>query len=201
MSLVLGLTGSIATGKSTAVEVFKKAGFPIVDSDQIAREVVEPGTPGLAAIVTAFGASVLQSDGSLNRKALGKIIFSDDGKREQLNGILAPFLLEKIVGDIEEAKKGSPLVIADIPLLYEQGYEKYVDLVAVVYIPEQVQMTRLMNRDSLDEEEAKRRMKSQESIEEKKKQADIVFDNQGTVAQLEKQVVDWLTAMELLKKS
>ncbi|MBP1044704.1 dephospho-CoA kinase [Enterococcus sp. BWM-S5] len=201
MSLVLGLTGSIATGKSTAVEVFKKAGFPIVDSDQIAREVVEPGTPGLAAIITAFGSSVLQSDGSLNRKALGKIIFSDDGKREQLNGILAPFLLEKIVGDIEEAKKGSPLVIADIPLLYEQGYEKYVDLVAVVYIPEQVQMTRLMNRDSLDEEEAKRRMKSQESIEEKKKQADIVFDNQGTVAQLEKQVVDWLTAMELLKKS
>ncbi|MGL4696893.1 dephospho-CoA kinase [Enterococcus larvae] len=201
MSLVLGLTGSIATGKSTAVEVFKKAGFPIVDSDQIAREVVEPGTPGLAAIITSFGSSVLQSDGSLNRKALGKIIFSDDRKREQLNRILAPFLLEKIVGDIEEAKKGSPLVIADIPLLYEQGYEKYVDLVAVVYIPEQVQMTRLMNRDSLDEEEAKRRMKSQESIEEKKKQADIVFDNQGTVAQLEKQVVDWLTAMELLKKS
>lgn len=192
MSLVLGLTGSIATGKSTAVEVFRKAGFPIVDSDQIARRVVEPGTPGLKAIIDTFGKEMLQLDGSLNRKALGKLIFSDDRQREKLNQLLAPYLEKSIVGDIQSAKKNSDLVIADIPLLYEQGYEQYVDQVAVVYIPEAMQVERLMKRDRLTEEEAKQRVKSQESIESKKEKADVVFDNQGSVADLEGQISAWL---------
>ncbi|MBL1224989.1 dephospho-CoA kinase [Enterococcus sp. BWR-S5] len=192
MTLVLGLTGSIATGKSTAVEVFRKAGYPVVDSDLIAREVVEPGTPGLAAIVAYFGKNILNSDGTLNRKALGQLIFSDDQKRTALNQLLAPFLEEKIVGDIQAAKKTSDLVIADIPLLYEQGYERHVDQVAVVYIPEKLQVERLMKRNHLTEDEAQQRVKSQESIEMKKNKADVVFDNQGTVAELEKQIHEWL---------
>lgn len=192
MTLILGLTGSIATGKSTAVEVFRKAGYPIVDSDLIARRVVEPGTPGLRAIVDAFGKKMLHSDGSLNRKALGKLIFSDKKQRETLNKLLAPFLEEAIVGDIQLATKESDLVIADIPLLYEQGYEHHVDQVAVVYIPESLQIKRLMKRDALTEVEAIERVKSQESIEIKKEKADVVFDNQGTMVQLENQVYDWL---------
>ncbi|WP_321388124.1 dephospho-CoA kinase [uncultured Enterococcus sp.] len=192
MTLVLGLTGSIATGKSTAVEVFRKAGYPVVDSDLIAREVVEPGTPGLAAIVAYFGKNILNSDGTLNRKALGQLIFSDDQKRTALNQLLAPFLEERIVGDIQAAKKTSDLVIADIPLLYEQGYERHVDQVAVVYIPEKLQVERLMKRNNLTEDEAQQRVKSQESIEMKKNKADVVFDNQGTVAELEKQIHEWL---------
>lgn len=198
MSLVLGLTGSIATGKSTAVEVFKQAGFPIVDSDQIARRVVEPGTPGLTEIVKTFGSEMLNAEGALNRKALGKLIFSDDLQREKLNQLLAPFLEESIVGDIQTAKKDSDLVIADIPLLYEQGYEQYVDQVAVVYIPEVMQVQRLMKRDGLTEAEAIQRMKSQESIELKRQKADVVFDNQGTVVQLEKQIHDWLKKEKLI---
>lgn len=192
MTLVLGLTGSIATGKSTAVEVFRKAGYPVVDSDLIAREVVEPGTSGLAAIVAYFGKNILNSDGTLNRKALGQLIFSDDQKRTALNQLLAPFLEERIVGDIQAAKKTSDLVIADIPLLYEQGYERHVDQVAVVYIPEKLQIERLMKRNHLTEDEALQRVKSQESIEMKKNKADVVFDNQGTVAELEKQIHEWL---------
>lgn len=192
MTLVLGLTGSIATGKSTAVEVFRKAGYPVVDSDLIAREVVEPGTSGLAAIVAYFGKNILNSDGTLNRKALGQLIFSDDQKRTALNQLLAPFLEERIVGDIQAAKKTSDLVIADIPLLYEQGYERHVDQVAVVYIPEKLQVERLMKRNHLTEDEAQQRVKSQESIEMKKNKADVVFDNQGTVAELEKQIHEWL---------
>ncbi|WP_086348044.1 dephospho-CoA kinase [Candidatus Enterococcus clewellii] len=192
MTLILGVTGSIATGKSTAVEVFRKAGYPIVDSDQIARRVVEPGTPGLQAIVNVFGEEMLNSDGSLNRKALGKLIFSDEKQREKLNQLLAPFLEEAIIGDIQLATKESDLVIADIPLLYEQGYECHVDQVAVVYIPESLQVKRLMKRDALTEAEAIQRVKSQESIELKKAKADVVFDNQGTMVQLENQVHDWL---------
>lgn len=192
MTLVLGLTGSIATGKSTAVEVFRKAGYPVVDSDLIAREVVEPGTSGLAAIVAYFGKNILNLDGTLNRKALGQLIFSDDQKRTALNQLLAPFLEERIVGDIQAAKKTSDLVIADIPLLYEQGYERHVDQVAVVYIPEKLQIERLMKRNHLTEDEALQRLKSQESIEMKKNKADVVFDNQGTVAELEKQIHEWL---------
>lgn len=192
MTLILGVTGSIATGKSTAVEVFRKAGYPIVDSDQIARRVVEPGTPGLQAIVNVFGEEMLNSDGSLNRKALGKLIFSDEKQREKLNQLLAPFLEEAIIGDIQLATKESDLVIADIPLLYEQGYECHVDQVAVVYIPEFLQVKRLMKRDALTEAEAIQRVKSQESIELKKAKADVVFDNQGTMVQLENQVHDWL---------
>lgn len=192
MTLILGLTGSIATGKSTAVEVFRKAGYPIVDSDLIARRVVEPGTAGLQAIVDTFGKKMLHSDGSLNRKALGKLIFSDEKQRETLNQLLAPFLEEAIVGDIQSATKESDLVIADIPLLYEQGYERHVDQVAVVYIPESLQIKRLMKRDALTEAEAMQRVKSQESIEIKKGKADVVFDNQGTMVQLENQVLDWL---------
>ncbi|MBL1230140.1 dephospho-CoA kinase [Enterococcus sp. BWB1-3] len=192
MSFVLGLTGGIATGKTTAMKVFKNAGFPIVDSDKIAREVVEPGSSGLSAVVSAFGESIKNNDGSLNRKKLGTLIFSDHEKRALLNQTMAPFLEKSIVGKINELKKSYPLVIADIPLLYENGYEEFVDKTAVVYIPEAKQIKRLMARDSLSVEEALQRVNSQWSIEEKKEKADIVFDNQGTIEDLERQISEWL---------
>ncbi|MGG5340618.1 dephospho-CoA kinase [Enterococcus sp. AZ192] len=193
MGMILGLTGGIATGKSTVVEIFKDEGFPIVDADIIAREIVEPGTPGLQAVVDAFGSELLFADGSLNRKKLGKIIFSDKQKRERLNRVLSPFLREAILTDIARKKNLSSLVIVDIPLLYEGGYDAVVDQVAVVYIPEELQLSRLMKRDDLSALEAEQRIDSQMPIEEKKNRADIIFDNQKTTEETKKQVKKWLS--------
>ncbi|MBM7687670.1 dephospho-CoA kinase [Enterococcus ureilyticus] len=193
MGLILGLTGGIATGKSTVVNVFKNLGFPIVDADIIAREVVEPGSIGLAEIVSVFGTNIINSDGSLNRKKLGVLIFSDAQKRKILNKILSPFIKERILAEIESKKDKASLIIVDIPLLYEGGYDKFVDQVAVVYIPEKLQLLRLMKRDHLSENEALQRIQSQLSIEEKKKNADIVFDNQENIEKTKKLIEAWVS--------
>lgn len=192
MGMVLGLTGGIATGKSTVVAIFKAFGFPIVDADRIAREVVEPETKGLEAITKTFGIKMLQSDGRLDRKKLGNEIFSDNKKRKKLNQVLAPFLRAEIRKQIEEKKMLADLVIADIPLLYEGGYDQFVDQVAVVYIPETTQLSRLMKRDKLSEADAQKRINSQWSIEAKKKKADIIFNNEASPEMLKEQVSDWL---------
>jgi len=198
MSFVLGITGSIATGKSTVVNIFKEYGFPVVDADIIAREVVKPNTAGLKKVVETFGSSVLCSDGSLNRKQLGQIIFNDAKKRQTLNALLAPFLQEAIIEQIKRASDTSSLVIADIPLLYEAGYDKYMDQVAVVYIPEDLQVQRLMKRDRITEKEAQKKVASQLSIEEKKKRADIIFDNQESLSSIRQQIFSWLKARQFL---
>ena len=118
MTKVLGITGGIATGKSTVVALFKKAGYPIVDGDIIAREIVAKGQPALAAIVETFGPEIVLTTGELDRKKLGQLIFASPQKRELLNETLNPFLRKEILRQIEEAKKKAALVIVDIPLLY-----------------------------------------------------------------------------------
>ncbi|MEK2533982.1 dephospho-CoA kinase [Tetragenococcus halophilus] len=198
MSFILGITGSIATGKSTVVNIFKQYGFPVVDADIIAREVVEPNTAGLKKIVETFGSSVLCSDGSLNRKQLGQMIFNDAKKRQALNALLAPFLQEAIIEQIKRASAAASLVIADIPLLYEAGYDKYMDQVAVVYIPEDLQVQRLMKRDRITKKEAQKKVASQLSIEEKKKRADIIFDNQESLSSIRQQIFSWLKKRQFL---
>lgn len=193
MSFILGITGGISTGKSSVVAVFKELGYPVVDADIVARQVVEPQTPGLNAIVEVFGNEIITEDGHLNRKKLGSIIFQSDEKRQQLNQLLNPFIRSEIVAQIEEKKKLASLVIVDIPLLFEGHYEQYMTQVAVVYIPEVLQLQRLMKRDHLNEEDALKRIHSQLDIEEKKKRADIVFDNQGTQEKTREQVMAWLS--------
>lgn len=192
MGMALGITGGIATGKSTVVKYFQEYGFPVVDADVIAREVVKIGTPGLKAIAEEFGFELLQKDGTLDRKALGTIIFSNPEKRVRLNQLLSPFLRAEITKQIKEKKQQAKLVIVDIPLLYEGKYETDVDQVAVVYLPEKKQIERLMIRDKLTKEEAKKRIASQWSIEEKKERADIVFDNGKDQEWTRKQVIEWL---------
>jgi dephospho-CoA kinase len=192
MSLVLGVTGGIATGKSTVVKCFAEAGIPIIDADIVAREVVEPGMPGLEKIKAVFGSEVINPDGTLARKKLGKIIFADEKQRELLNRTLGPFIRKEILRQIEEVKAKADLVIVDIPLLYETGYETLLDQVAVVYLPEAIQLQRLMKRDHLTETEAQQRIRSQMPIEEKRKRADILFDNQGSKEETRGQVQSWL---------
>lgn len=191
MSFYLGITGGIATGKSTAVAHFQQLGFPIIDADLIAREVVLPGTQGLASVVAAFGETILTDQGALNRDFLGEIVFSDGDKRKQLNQLLSPFIRQEILHQMDTFKE-QPLVIVDIPLLYEAGYDQYMDQVAVIYVPEAIQKQRLMLRNQLSEAEADLRIASQLPIEKKKVRADVVFDNQGSVADLIQQIDAWV---------
>jgi len=195
MSFVLGVTGGIATGKSTAVAHFRSLGLPIIDADIIAREVVEPNTEGLQAVKQAFGPQILTDDGHLDRQTLGALIFNDPEKRRILNQTLSPFIRQEILSQIEEKKQEVPLLIVDIPLLYEADYDQYMDQTAVVYVPEAIQKERLMARNQLTEQEAQQRIDSQLSIEKKKQRADIVFDNQGTIAQLNQQIDDWFASI------
>lgn len=198
MGRVLGLTGGIATGKSTVVNIFHQSGFPIVDADKIARQVVEPGTPGLMDIVTFFGPDILTDEGTLNRKKLGTIIFEDEQKRTILNQLLSKYIQTAILKEIEKKQGTSSLVVVDIPLLFEGGYEVYMDQVAVVYIPESLQVQRLMERDHLTEQAALQRIHSQWPIETKKKLADVIFDNQKNRAQTKTIINDWLAAQGLI---
>lgn len=181
---VIGLTGGIASGKSTVAKYLADNGFIIVDADLASRKAVEKGSQGLDEIRTAFGKEVIQNDGTLNRKALGEIIFNDKSKREILNQIVHP-----LVRDIMEKEKDAGLaqskpVIMDIPLLFENRLESTVDEVWVVYVPEDIQVERLMSRNNLTEVEAKSRIASQLSIEIKKQKADKVIDNSGDLETL-----------------
>lgn len=192
MGTVLGLTGGIATGKSTASQLFLQQGFPVIDADIIAREVVRPGTAGLRELVSLFGTEILTTEQTLDRIKLGHMIFSDIEKRTCLNQVLDKYIRKKIQKNINQLKQQSPLVIVDIPLLYEAKYENCVDLVALVYVPEETQLLRLMVRESISKEEALNKIHAQYSIEEKKQKARIIFDNQKTIIELKQQIKFWL---------
>lgn len=193
MTYTLGLTGGIATGKSTVSRFFRQHDIPVVDADVIAREVVEPGTDGLAEIIKTFGTEILLEDGSLNRKKLGEIIFKDEDKREMLNQILHQEIHQKMMMAKEKwENERVPLIVFDIPLLYEADYQSTFDAIMVVYVPEKTQIARLMERDELTVQQARDRIASQLPIEEKKARADIVIDNSQTIADAYEQVQNWL---------
>lgn len=189
MTYLLGLTGGIATGKSTVAAVFRAAGCPIVDADVIARQIVQPGQPALAAISQAFGPTVINLDGTLDRKALGAIVFADRTKLAQLNRIDKPYLRQAINQALATAKAtGASVVVGEIPLLYETHYESSFDGVAVVSLPPDLQLRRLMARDALTEVEAKQRIAAQMPLAEKVARADFVIDNSLGAAGREQQV-------------
>lgn len=185
----LGLTGGIATGKTTISNYLKSIDIPVLDADEYARKIVEPGTPGLAAITNTFGEQVLRADGSLNRKLLGQIVFNDSSARQTLNDITHPRIQQMMADELHRlAEQQIPLVILDIPLLLENKNVAGADAVMVVTIPESLQLTRLMQRNNLTEKEAQSRISSQMPLVEKEKLADFVIDNSGTISSTQKQV-------------
>lgn len=186
----IGLTGGIACGKSTVAEMLEKRGAIIIDADVIAREVVGPGKPALKQLVQHFGSEVLLPDGTLNRKKLGSIVFSDENKRKELNSILHPAIRAEMFSRMEHYEHAQPdkLVVVDVPLLYESGLSPMFEKVMVVYVPSEVQLERLMNRDGLNRLEAENRIRAQMPIEEKKRLADIVIDNSGSQEKTEAQI-------------
>lgn len=186
LTIVIGLTGCIATGKSTVAKMFKQEGIPIVDADQLSRTIVEPEQPAYRQIVEVFGRDILLPDQTLDRKKLAQLIFNDAVKRQTLNQIVHPAITDRLLYERDQliAAKHQYIVL-DIPLLYENDLTHLIDVVVVVFTTPEQQLQRLMARDQLSEQEASKRIQSQISIEQKVQWADYVIDNSKTLAHTE----------------
>jgi dephospho-CoA kinase len=187
--MVIGLTGGIACGKSTVSRMLAERAARIIDADVIAREVVRPGKEAWSLIVERFGRDILLASNEIDRVKLGTIVFSDEQARLDLNAIVHPAVRQRMRELTQEAQEeGIALIVLDIPLLYESKLTHMVEKVVVVYCSPEQQLTRLMERNGFTEEEAKQRISAQMSVEEKKKRADYVIDNSGTLKETEAQV-------------
>lgn len=200
MPKVIGLTGGIATGKSTVSELLTAFGFKVVDADIAARKAVAKGTKGLEQVRAAFGDSAITEEGEMDRKYIGEIVFNHPEKRLELNDIVHP-----IVREIMEEEKQSYLnqgydVIMDIPLLFENELQNTVDEVWLVYTSESIQIERLMERNQLSLEDAKARVYSQISIDKKSRMADHVIDNLGDKLELKQNLEQLLTDKGFINK-
>ncbi|MFD0958351.1 dephospho-CoA kinase [Paenibacillus chungangensis] len=193
--MIIGLTGGIASGKSTVARMLTDRGAALVDADEAAREVVLPGEPALEAIASTFGQAILHEDGTLNRQALGAIVFRDKELLKRLEAITHPAVRRAMSERIEQYKKEDPerLIVADVPLLYETNAEDRYEGVMVVYVPASMQIERLMKRNDMPREEAERRVSLQMDIEEKRRRADWVIDNSGSQEQTEAQIISFWT--------
>ncbi|MDX1568095.1 MAG: dephospho-CoA kinase [Longimicrobiales bacterium] len=183
--LHVGLTGSVASGKSTVAGMWREAGVPVVSADDLARRVVEPGTVGLRRVVEEFGEEVLEEDGSLDRAALRNRIFRNEEDRRRLEEILHPLIAEHRSRWMEEVEgKGASLAVAEIPLLFEAGLEEDFDVVVVVDAPREERLRRLVEDRGLAEDEALRMMDAQMDADEKRSRADFVLDNGAGIPEL-----------------
>ncbi len=188
--MIIGLTGSIASGKSTVSQMLKELGYPVVDADLVARQVVEPGTETLNNIVQAFGPEVIRADGSMDREKVGAIIFNDPASRKKLNDIIHPAIRREMLRQRQAfLAEGYETVIMDIPLLFESKLQHMVDKILVVSVSEQEQLKRLMERNGLAEKEAKARIASQLPLSVKEQGADEVLDNNGSIEHTKRQLM------------
>lgn len=201
--LLLGVTGGIASGKTTVANMLRELGAPIIDFDLIARLVVEPGKPAWKEIVEYFGKQVLKKDNSLDRKKVSKIVFRDMEKRKKLEGFTHPRIHEEFVKQVDEIAKKDPNAIIQvaIPLLIELNLQYMFHKTLVVYIPQEKQIERLIERDGISEDEAKNILKAQLPIDEKVGYADFVINNEKSLEETKRQVEDlWQTLKRLQKK-
>ena len=187
--MIIGLTGSIATGKSTVAKMLKEYNLPIVDADVVARQVVEPGTDTLKQIAQLFGQDVIKEDGTMDREKVGAIIFHQPDKRQQYNGVIHPAIRTEMLRQRDEyIAKGEPHVIMDIPLLFESKLQHFVEKILVVSVTEEIQLQRLIERNGFTEEEARARISTQLPISVKIEGADAVVYNDGTIEQTKQQL-------------
>lgn len=200
--MIMGLTGGIACGKSTVAAMLVARGAALIDADVLAREAVQPGTDGLARVAAAFGQDVLAPDGSLDRKRLGAVIFGDEAARKELEGILHPVIRTRMEAKMAEHERFAPdkLLVVDIPLLYESGMDELFAAweIMVVYIPQELQLKRLMERDGLSADAARQRLAAQLPIEAKRQRADIVIDNAGALEATAQQIDQFLRRKGLI---
>lgn len=191
--MIIGLTGSIASGKSTVSKMLVELGYPVVDADMVARQVVEPGTETLAAIETIFGSEVVLQDGTLDRAKLGEIIFNDPASRQQLNAVIHPAIRKEILRQRDAfLSEGFETVVLDIPLLFESKLLNFAEKILVVSVSEENQLKRLMERNGLTEQEALARIGSQLPMSVKEAGADAVVFNNGTIEETRQQLLEIL---------
>ena len=191
-SKVIGITGGIATGKSTVSNIIKSLGYELIDADIISREVVEKGKPAHKELVDCFGNGIVDEYGNINRKALGNLIFNDEEKRKKLNSITHPRIM-KAIKELIDNNKDQKIIFVDIPLLIEEmdtlkDYDVRFDEIWLVYVDEESQVKRLMKRDNINRMEALKKIRAQMPIEFKKKYATVLIDNSGDIKDLENKV-------------
>ena len=200
MSKVIGLTGGIASGKSTVSELLTAFGFKVVDADTAAREAVAKGTPGIEKVREVFGDEAIDENGEMDRKYMGDLVFNNPGERIKLNEIVHPIVREIMEEKKQQFLKEGHNVIMDIPLLYENELQDTVDEVWLVYTSESIQIDRLMERNDLTQEEAKARVYSQISIDKKSRMADHVIDNLGDKLELKQNLERLLSEKGFIEK-
>jgi dephospho-CoA kinase len=197
--LLVGLTGGIASGKTTVSRMFQDAGIPVICADELARDAVQPGSPALEEICRIFGAQVIDEEGGLDRSLMAELVFKDQAKREVLESIIHPMVAEEKDRRIQALRTGGyRLAIVDVPLLYEKKWERQFDLVVVVYVPRTTQEERLAQRDGMSPDEARARLDAQMPIEEKKQRADRVVDNSDSLEHTREQVNALLRELQFL---
>jgi len=200
MTVVIGLTGGIASGKSTVSKMFQGFHIQVIDADIIAREVVEPGKEAYNEIVKAFGKEVLEENGELNRPKLGSIVFHNEEKRLLLNNIVHPAVRKEMNAQKDRyIRENTQAVVLDIPLLFESKLTSLVDQILLVYVDNETQITRLMERNLFTEEEAKARIASQMPLQEKIAFADKVINNNGTIEETKAQLSNILKEWNIIK--
>ncbi len=187
--LIIGLTGGIASGKSTVSEMFSEATIPVICADELAHAAVNTGSPALDAIRAVWGSDVIDSAGGLDRVKTAKIVFNDPAARKQLENIIHPEVMRRTIEYARELKRlGHDLVVVDVPLLLESNWEPMFDAIVLVYAPREVQMRRLIHRNSMNREEASLRLQAQMDIEKKRDLSDFIIDNAGTSENTKSQV-------------
>lgn len=196
MTLAIGLTGGIASGKSTVSNMFKEKNIPVIDADLIAKQVVKVGEPAYMLVAETFGPSIIKEDGSIDREKLGRIVFQNEKERKKLNNIVHPAVRKEMLKQKEDAEnRNEPAVVLDIPLLFESKLSYLADVTLVVYVDPHIQLERLMERNHFTKEEAQWRIQSQLPLQDKKDKADEVIDNNGpleqTKIQFEKLLKKW----------
>ena len=196
MARIIGITGGIASGKSTVTEFLRQQGYQVIDADQVVHELQEPGGQLYQALLSAFGPAILQEDGHLDRPKLGAMIFGNPELLAQSSQIQNQIIREELAGRRDLLAETEEFFFMDIPLLFELQYEDWFDQIWLVDVMEETQLSRLMSRNALSKEEVERRIAAQLSLREKRKRADVLIDNNGSLEDTRRQIRDALQKLE-----
>ena len=196
MARIIGITGGIASGKSTVTEFLRQQGYQVIDADQVVHELQEPGGRLYQALLSTFGSSILQEDGRLDRPKLGAMIFGNPELLAQSNQIQNQIIREELAGRRDLLAETQTVFFMDLPLLFELQYEDWFDQIWLVDVTVETQLSRLMSRNALSQEEAEKRVAAQLSLREKRKRADVLIDNNGSLEETRHQILDALQKLE-----
>ena len=196
MVRIIGITGGIASGKSIVTEFLRQQGYQVIDADQVVHELQEPGGRLYQALLSAFGSAILREDGRLDRPKLGAMIFGNPQLLEQSSQIQNQIIREELAGRRDMLAETEDIFFMDLPLLFELQYEEWFDQIWLVDVTVETQLSRLMSRNALSQEEAEKRIAAQLSLREKRKRADVLIDNNGSLEETRQQIRDALQKLE-----